>query len=213
MATGWKKDYFRYKDFFLNIVTLYKTRPNLKKYLELILSIFTIGLFAVFAIKPTIITIIELQKQIKEREQTVAELNQKVRDLQTASNVLRSESARLPIILQSVPDRANPETLVKQIESLALENSLAITSFSLSDAVLIGKNEKKDTSQELPFSVSLTGSYQNLFAFTKSFQNLRRPVQIDSFAINSSLRENEKVLVLIISGRVPYLLENKDSYE
>lgn len=207
MAIGWKKDYFRYKDFFLNIATLYKVKPNLKKYLELIFSMFTIGLFAVFAIKPTVITIIDLQKQIKEREETVISLNQKVRDLQTANTVLQSERNRLPIILQSVPDRANPETLVRQIEALALQNSLTMTSFSLTDAVLIGTSKKPDTSDELPFTVTVTGSYQNLLSFTKSMQNLRRPVQIDSFAINSSLKENEKVLGLIISGRVPYLLE------
>lgn len=208
MATGWKKDYFRYKDFFLNIATLYKVKPNLKKYLELIFSIVTIGLFAVFAIKPTVVTIIELQKQIKEREETVASLNQKVRDLQTANTVLQRERNRLPIILESVPDRANPETLVRQVESLTSQNSLTMTSFSLSDAVLIGTNNKEGASSELPFSVTVTGPYQNLLSFARDMQNLRRPIQIDSFAINSNLKENEKVLVLIITGRVPYLLES-----
>lgn len=211
MATGWKKDYFRYKDFFLNIATLYKVKPNLKKYLELIFSIFTIGLFAVFAIKPTVVTIIDLQKQIKEREETVIALNQKVRDLQAANTVLQSERNRLPIILQSVPDRSNPETLVRQIETLALQNSLTMTSFSLSDAVLIGASKKEGISEELPFTITVTGGYQNLLSFSRSMQNLRRPVQIDSFAINSSLIENEKVLGLIISGRVPYLLETTQS--
>jgi len=216
MAIGWKKDYFRYKDFFLNIVGQYKVKPNLKKYLELILSIFTIGLFAVFAIRPTILTIIELQKQITEKENTIGKLEQKIKNLQTGSNNLQLEASRLPIILDAVPNSAKPQVLVKQIESLALKNSLTIMSFSASDAVLVGTDENLNKSQEvqklpdnasdLPFTISVTGSYEGLFSFITDMQKMRRPVQIDSFAINSNLKENEKVLVLIISGRVPFLI-------
>ncbi len=216
MATGWKKDYFRYKDFFLNIITLYKVKPNLAKYLELILSIVTIAMFAIFAIRPTVLTIIELNKEIKEKEETVTKLTQKIKNLQIASNILSKED-RLPTILQAVPDRANPETFVKQLESLATSNSLSITSLSASDVSLIGKSKQRpnreglsnleENANELPFTITVSGSYKNLFAFTQSIQNLRRPIQIDSYAINSNFIEDQKVLSLMISGRVPFLLK------
>lgn len=216
MAIGWKKDYFRYKDFFLNIVGQYKVKPNLRKYLELILSIVTIGLFAIFAIRPTLLTIIELQKEIREKEETVLKLETKIRNLQTGSNNLQIESSRLPIILEAVPDYAKPEVLVKQIESLVAKNSLTTMSFSASDAVLVGSDDTTerpfegqklpDGASELGFTISVTGSYENLFSFVSDLQNMRRPVQVDSFAINSNTIENEKVLVLIISGRVPFLI-------
>ncbi len=218
MAIGWKKDYFRYKGFFLNILNLYKEKPNLIKYIELILSLSTIALFAIFAIRPTIITISDLNNEIKEKESTVAKLNQKINNLQIANNVLQGEARRLPIILESVPNRANPETLVKQLETLANQNSLSIISFSSSDVNLIGeKKENKKTTEggslldntdQIPFLITVTGDYPNLFTFLKNLQNLRRPVQIDSLTINSNLQENEKVLNLTISGRVPFLALN-----
>ncbi len=50
MQTGWKKDYTRYKDFFLNVLNAYNNKPNLKIYLELFLSLTTIVAFSIFAI-------------------------------------------------------------------------------------------------------------------------------------------------------------------
>ena len=216
MAIGWKKDYFRYKDFFLNVLSQYKAKPNFRKYLELILSMVTIALFAIFAIRPTILTIIDLNKEIQEKQETLSKLSQKIKDLQGGSNTLQVESTRLPIILQAVPDKASPEILVKHLETLAEQNSLKIMSISASDAVLIGSDsyakrstEGKslpDNASQLPFTITLTGDYSNLYSFVNNLQNLRRPVQIDSFAINSNFVENKKVLVLIISGRVPFTL-------
>lgn len=217
MAVGWKKDYLRYKDFFLNIVRLYKNKPNFKIYLELVLSLSAIVIFSIFAIRPTVITIIELNKEIRAKEETVSKLKQKIKNLQTASITLQSETARLPLITQAVPKLASPEVFIKQIESLAAQEGLSILRFSASDVLIVGKKDdiikSKDfsnlegSSDELPFSVSVTGPYLNLFNFLKSSEKLRRPIKVDSFTFSSSVTDSEKVLTLTITGRVPFLFE------
>ncbi|EKE06364.1 MAG: hypothetical protein ACD_19C00016G0037 [uncultured bacterium] len=214
MNNGWKKNYLRYKDFFLNIKGLYNTKPNLKIYLELLLSIFTIAIFAFFAVKPTVLTIIELEKQIKSKEETLIILKQKIKNLQIASNLLTSESQNIQYIEQAVPKNANPETLIKQIEEIANENSLQILTLSFSDITLLGKTDgAKKTSatkilangaNQLAFTFSATGSYQNINSFLIKLENLRRPTKIDSYIINSSTTETGKRIVLTITGRVPY---------
>jgi len=78
MNDNWKKGYSRYKELFLNTIHLYYSKPNIKIYLELILSITTIICFSLFAIKPTILTIIQLNKEIKSKEETLAKINQKI---------------------------------------------------------------------------------------------------------------------------------------
>jgi len=78
MANSWKDNYARYKDFFLNILRVYYAKPNIKIYLELILSLTTIVIFSIFAIKPTVLTIIELNKEIQAKEETVRKINQKL---------------------------------------------------------------------------------------------------------------------------------------
>lgn len=206
MNNGWKKNYLRYKDFFLNIKSLYDTKPNLRIYLELILSITTIAIFAFFAIKPTVLTIIELNKEIKSKEETLIILKQKIKNLQIASNLLINESQNIQYVDQAVPKNASPEIFIKQVERVANENTLQILGFTFSDIILVGKTDdnKKAGAKELPFTFSATGSYRSIYSFLANLENLRRPIKIDSYTINSSITEAGKKIVLTITGRVPY---------
>lgn len=217
MATGWKKDYFRYKEFFLNVLNLYNTKPNLRIYLELTLSIFTIIIFAIFAIKPTILTVIELNNEIKSKTALVQELNTKIKNLQTAGQILQTNASDLLYLEQALPDTAKPDNLVKQFEILALESNVKIVGISSSDVIINGKsNDKKKSgdqnsialnADELAFSISISGDYQSLINYLTKLENLRRPLKIDSIAINSTNTDNGKVISLLINGRTPYLNE------
>lgn len=218
METGWKKNYSRYREFFLNIWRLYNTKPSLKIYLELMLSMTTIAVFALFAIKPTVLTIIELNKEIKTKEDTISKLNQKIRNLQTANMLLQSEENRLPLINEAIPSDDSTEILVRQIEILSNQNSVQLLSFSASDVNLVGKKEIKKKSgdlislpeggNELEFAFSATGSYANLTNFIRAIENLRRPVKVDSFLINANIANGTRVLTLTVAGRVPFVQDN-----
>ena len=78
MESGWKQNSSRYRELFKNLIRLYNTKPNIKAYLELILTISTVIVFALFAIKPTILTILDLNKEINSKEATVSKLKQKI---------------------------------------------------------------------------------------------------------------------------------------
>jgi len=58
---------------------------------------------------------------------------------------------------------------------------------------------------ELPFTVSLSGSYQNLVLLISDIENQIRPVKIDSLTINTSTTEEGKVLILTVAGRLPFV--------
>lgn len=217
MGSSWKKDYLRYKDFFLNVLNTYNQKPNLKIYLELILSITTITVFAFFAIKPTVLTIIELNKEINAKTVTSIALKQKIKNLQTASSVLQQESQNIQYINQAIPKHDDLEVLVRQVENLLTESSLQILGFSSSDIIIFGsKADVKKTSDveklsgdanELPFSFSASGSYPNILLFLTKIENLRRPIKIDSITINTNIVEDGKIIVLTVTGRAPFLLK------
>lgn len=207
MAQGWKKDYSRYKGFFLNVLRIYKSKPNLRIYLELMLSLGTIIIFSIFAIKPTILTIIDLNNEIKGKESTVLRLKQKIVNLKVASNILQEESQNLEFIDKAVPSNADVEQLINQLAKIAIANSVEIKNLSSADILLKDglKKEVKFNEFELPINFSLIGPYQNLFQFLQSIENLIRPVKIDSLIFNSSNTvDNIKVIVLTVGGKVPY---------
>ena len=214
MALGWRDSYTRYREFFLNISELYKKRADLRAFLEIILSLLTITIFLLFALKPTIVTIIDLLGQIKEKQGTLAALTQKVNNLQVASGLLTQDQNFISDIDTAVPTSPNPDILSGQVLGLAVKNSVDILGISVDQATLVGPPVARaatgltplpGNADEMSFSISVRGTYPNLILFIKDFENLRITKIIDTLGINASVTDKGLVIVAIISGRVPIL--------
>lgn len=224
MAQGWRKDYSRYKGFFLNILNIYKSKPTLKVYLEIILSLSTIIIFSLFAIKPTVLTIIELNNEIKNKEDIIISLNQKIGNLKQASLILQNQSPKLNLVNEAIPKSASLEILIDQLEKLAINHQVGILNIASTDLFISGESNKKikagdlealpGEAKELNLAISVTGNYQNLFYFLQSMENLRRPIKVDSFVINATnSTDNSRIIVMTLSGRLPFIDQAKKQNE
>jgi len=214
MAAGWRNQYLRYRELLLNIVALYKQKRDLKIFLEILLSLATISIFGIFALKPTLLTISELIKEIQGKEDTLAQMNQKITNINIAENLFSQEPEKISIIKSAIPENPDPQSFVRQIEGVAGKDSINILGISMGETTLVGKQNTKPTNENSPlpqgalglgFSISVSGNYSNLTSFLTDFQNLRRMVKIDNLGINSSTTEKGQVIIMIISGRTPYL--------
>lgn len=213
MPGGWKNNYLRYKDLFLNVLRVYRSRPDVMSFLEIILSLSATIVFSLFAIKPTIQTIISLNKEIKNKEEVLSILKQKVSNLQKASLILQQQASNLTFVEQAVPSKPSVEVAAGQIQGSATNSSAEILTLSSTEVLLYGekgkgkeKTEKlPENAGEVPVTISATGSYQTLSNFLKTVENLRRPFKIDSFAFSSNQTDAGKVIVMLISGRLPFV--------
>lgn len=218
MALGWKGQYTRYKGYFLNITEVYKRRADFRMFLEVILSLSTVIIFLLFALKPTVITIIGLVKEINEKKTTVATLNQKIQDLSAARVLYNQQVQSVPTIEAAVPMNPDVQVLVGQVQGIAAKDSSNLLSFSIGEITIIGPSQKKKSSskdnplpgeaREIPVSISISGDYPNLVNFITDLENFRRSIKIDNLTISSSESDKGKTIVLIINGRFPYLGTN-----
>lgn len=218
MALGWRRGYLRYKSYFLNVIVVYKRRKDLRMFLEVILSLATISFFAVFALKPTLLTIAELTKEIKTKEETVAKMNEKIQNLERGQQIYTQEQTRISLLKDAIPSAPVPDSFVRQIEGATTKHPITILGMSIGEVTLVGeeKVQRKDGDLEalpggargITFSISATSNYLNLAAFLSTLQDLRRPVKIDAVTINSSETDIGKFIVLVITGRTPYLRES-----
>lgn len=214
MALGWRDQYNRYRGYFLNIVNLYKQRADLRAFTEVLLSIGTIVIFLLFALKPTALTIISLVKEINEKKQTDAALSQKISDLNRASLVYNQNQNIIQEINIAVASNPKPEAITSQAIGLAAKNSVSILGISVGQISLVGEPPKAKGSKnlkplpenafEMPLSMSVQGNYQNLVSFLKDLENLRIATKIDQISVGSSETKGERVIVAQISLRVPY---------
>ncbi|MEK7550603.1 MAG: hypothetical protein AAB535_02360 [Patescibacteria group bacterium] len=216
MALGWRGQYLRYKEYFLNVVVLYKQRRDLKMFLEVILSLITITIFGLFALKPTALTIISLVKEVNEKEKTISLLDQKIANLDTASSLYSENSGVIPLVDLAVPNQPQPEIFVGQIQAVASKNAVQVLGVSVGEIILLGKDDqakKKEAglkplstgSKEMTVSISISGNYQGIISTARDLENLRRPIKIDAFGINTTTSESGNIIVAIISGRLPFI--------
>jgi len=215
MALGWREQYTRYREFYLNIQSLYKQRADLRAFLEIILSLTTVIVFLAFALKPPALTIISLYGQIQEKTKTAAALNQKLNDLQTANDVFNTNQNVIPDVEASVTNAPQPDTITEQVQAAASKDSVSVLGISIGEVQLIGTVPKQknssdltplpDGAHEMPISISARGTYPSLIGFIKDLEGLRMIINLDTVGINTSQTEQGITIVSIISGRVPYL--------
>jgi hypothetical protein len=216
MAAGWRGQYYRYRQLSLNLLAVYKQRSDLRAFLEIALSLSTLIVFIVFAIKPTALTMITLNQEINAKKATLNTLNQKISDLQIANDIYIQNEAAIPIIDTSVFTSPQPEILSKQIMGLAAKNSVNVLGISIDKTILIGQiTTPKAAAPEakplpngahaMPISISATGSYSNLSGFLQDLEKLRIPIKFDSISVTSGRQSIDDSLVELITGRVPYL--------
>src|SRR3989304_9681514 len=148
MALGWRREYSRYREYFLNIVNLYKQRADLRAFLEIILSLSTITIFALFALKPTAVTIVGLLNEIKDKENTLAGLNQKIENLKTARNVYNGSQTQIQNIDNALTTLPQPNLFARQIEGLISKDAVNILGISVGEITLYGKEPQVKKSKE-----------------------------------------------------------------
>lgn len=186
---------------YLAKVSKFYDKKEVKIYTNLILTLVTISFFALFAIKPTISTIASLAKEIKDQEEVAEKLDQKIKSLQLAKKEYNANKSKLYLINEALP--LNPETalFLGQIEILAQENHLELSSVQTEGLAIKGesiKNEKKIVSKKANPSFNtqliLTGEYPQIESFLKAINNLRRIVSIENISINKSKKDSTATL-------------------
>lgn len=220
MEPTWRKDYIRYKSYFLNLIGRYKERSDVKAYLEIMLSLITISVFSIFALRPTLLTIGELIKEIESRKDTLSQMNNKITNLSQAQSLYDKQRTKIALLKTAIPKKADPISLARQIEGLSLKNKAVVLGISTEKAYLGGLNDKRDqaladetntSSNELVFSVQITApleQYSSLSGFLSDLENVRRIVKVDKLVINvNEINEKENIqksLIFNIEGRVFY---------
>lgn len=213
MRPAWRKNYLRYKRLFLQYVGKYQKRQDVKMFLEVLLSLLTISTFSVFALRPTIVTIAELIKEIEAKRETLAIIDGKIEDLSNAQSLYDQEIRRIRLLDSTVPVDPTPQFVVRQLEGLSAKHGVSILSISIKEVPLtqIIKGNEASTEGVINFSLNTTSSYSSLLSFLKDLERFRRPVKLGSVSLGTAVTELGKVLNLSISGKTPYLATEKNT--
>lgn len=182
LRSDYQLNYARYKHYYRQIWKYYQ-KPVVKVSFALLLTIFTIIFFAVFAIKPTLVTIAELLKTIEEKEEVLAKLKKKAAALNSAQNEYSLNSDGIARLNQAVPDDKDVQELMTMVEATAAHHALVIDSFSFSE-LEYKKNPSLPDAVTIPFTISLTADYVSLKSFLHDLVRLPRFLSVESISFS-----------------------------
>ena len=187
-------------------------QPVAKVSLELFLSIGAVMFFALFAIRPTLLTMSDLVKEIEDKTNLNEQLRQKTASLATAQAQYLNLQNRLFVLDQALPSQPEFEDALKIIEKTASDNKLVISSMQVNeipqeaDESVPFSQKKKIT---IPISVSVTGDYLAIRNFVEQLHNNRRTLIVDSIIFSVSEVNNNKKLKANITVNMQYFgIEN-----
>lgn len=210
MALDWKKEYHRYFRYFVDVKSLYRQRKVIV-YTGITLTLVAISFFSLFAIKPTVTTIVSLTKEIEEKKSIEQKLQVKINSLSAAQSNYASLTNLLEVIDEALPTEPLLTDVAYYFEYLTQKNNLTVRSINYDPIRIIGapqinkKNPTTETLNSLNFSLSGTGKYEDIVNLFKDLDNTRRVILIESLTFNGGQIEETPTLNFTATGKIFYL--------
>lgn len=216
MNNNWRSQYLRYKTYFLNVYLQYQQKADMKAYTEIFLSLITISVFSLFALKPTLATIAELIRQIEWKKSAIESLDVKIDQISQSQLLYDQQRRNIALLKIAIPDYGKPDIVLRQIESLASKWAVEVDIIRAENIPLAGnlsdsKNEPivfdKDN---YSFSITIKSSinnYQSLINFISDMEKLRIVFKIDniSFSQNTKKDQDSPEIRITVDTRLPFL--------
>lgn len=178
--------------------------PDLKqektqKFTTIVLTLIALSFFGIFAINPTISTIVSLKKQLSDSQFTEQQLRQKIENLSSLGQQYQTMQQDIPYIMASLPTDPEISLLIGQIQSISRNSGVQLTGVQTLQVEIVTPKTSQKKYSTFSFSVSTEGSYENTSRFISSLINMQRVVSLDIIALNKKA-DQSGIIQLNIKG-------------
>jgi Tfp pilus assembly protein PilO len=189
--------YHRFRKYYRSIEPII-AKPKTRIYTTVVLTFLAISLFAWYAIKPTIETIIMLQKEITDKTAVNKQMEDKISNLIEAQSNYQQVQNLVPLITEATPENPDVIDVVSQIRNLIQSTQATAAAFQVSETPLISseaikaKKIKADGSlDEFTISSAITGNFADLEKVLTGLTSMRRIVTIELYNISPWAEESQ----------------------
>ena len=179
--------------------------PIIKNYGSTIFTLLTMSLLIFFAIRPTIETILVLQKKLADQDEVLQKVTQKAKNLSLGKkNYDNLDQNIKEKISAGVTDTVSLKSLVQTLEQTAKVHEASVSALQIQPLVVNIKIESQTgVLSEIFFTFNIEGAYKNLIAILQDLKSSSRLISIDSLSLSKS---NEGgTLIMSLSGKAFYL--------
>lgn len=174
---------------------------------ELFLSVAAIIFFALLAIRPTLLTMSDLIKEIEDKRKLAAQMGQKAAALSAAQDSFVGVQDRITVLDEAIPRGANMVYTLKIIEKIASDQNLAISNLTVlkipPDPPVSAPITELER-QSMPIQVVITGAYEDIREFAEQLRNSRRSFVIERITFSTEDSRGQKTLEANMLIGVPF---------
>jgi len=190
---------------YLELIPELKSEKN-EKLITIILTITASIILGIFAVNPTLSTIVGLQKQLNDNRLFELKLQEKINNISMLDQQYQKIQNDLPLIFDAVPQTSQIATLAATLQAIANSSNIKIQSLQTLQVELSKQTiaNKKYSSYE--YGVTVQGNYQDLIVFLDKLVNFQRILTINNVSIVKSATLTLTGLQLNINGNAYFKL-------
>lgn len=196
------KRYSRYYTFIKPVIK----NKQVQTYSPLVFSLISIMVFGLFAIKPTVSTILALQKSIKQEQDILDQLTKKEYAIsQGTNNFNKIPPTTLAKIDTLLPNRTAITDLTNDLVTIANANQASMSALQFQPINLVGQPQTLSahpSQEEILFTINIQGDYPKITKLINDLNNSDRMIVIDSVNLTQG---SDNPLVATINARSFYL--------
>ncbi len=171
-----------------------KAFPQVKQeqvevYVMLILTFSAMAFLGLFAISPTITTIVELNRKLDDSKllyQSLETKNANLHSLYTQYNELQNV---WPAVNAAVPDTPQVAFVIGQVQQIAKQQNLKINSVQTFPVELTKHNDDPQAQASFVLTISVEGKTENLKIFVQKLVQFQRIIRVESITLANDEKE------------------------
>ena len=194
----------KYSRYFTYIKPLTKI-PIIRTYGTTIFTLIVMAIFIIFAIKPTVETILVLQKKLEDSNQILKKVNQKAENLSKGQQNYENMDPNIKAkINAAIPDTAHIQSITQIFEQLAQRYVASVSALQFEPFAIDVKDENRPGNlSEMLFTFNVEGQYPNLLSILQDLKSSGRLIYIDSMFLSRPTEGGG--LIMSISGKTYFI--------
>ncbi|OGG01362.1 hypothetical protein A2Z33_02325 [Candidatus Gottesmanbacteria bacterium RBG_16_52_11] len=189
--------YQKFRRYYRSIEPVFD-RPRTRVYTAIIFSFLAISLFGWYAIRPTIQTILHLQREIEDKSKLNAQMEQKIADLIEVQSAYELAKPLLYLVTEAVPVNSEPLNAVTQVRNLVATTEATMSSIQVAAVPLVSSPSAKprqtaaEDKNEFPATAMLSGNYESIEQFLKGILTMRRIISIQHISLHPDEQSSDQ---------------------
>ena len=207
MAFDYRKEYHRYRQYYVNLQRIYE-KPAIRVSVFVLLSFVIVIFFSLFAIQPTLTTVSQLVREIEDKQQINDRLGTKVTTLDSLQGLMLTIQQDIPLILNLIPEDFSTGRLIQEMEYVAQLNDVSVLSVQFKPIILDDKISQAGELQRLNFNLSVGGSFEGVRNFIDTLEKLDRLLvlsEVDFISGAENFQRRGFAAISEITGEAYYL--------